>query len=155
MFELLNAHDQDIKLDHLVEILKQSALSNIRNPSLSRRRGSWRFWSWLKLASAVPGHSVCPVNSEQQLNKNYELRSLLCRNSQRERTLWSRQNSVFDSFKTSTGDRASPSVVLDSGCDDPHTRMQFKRKCLLLKLSFFFANFYKCEYIIFHGSNRK
>jgi hypothetical protein len=40
VFELLNPHEQELTLDDLVEIRKQSALEKLRNLSLSLGRGS-------------------------------------------------------------------------------------------------------------------
>jgi len=38
-FKLLNSHDHLLKLDHLVEIQKQSTLKKFKDVSLSPRRG--------------------------------------------------------------------------------------------------------------------
>jgi hypothetical protein len=39
VFQLLDSHDQDLSLDHLIEIRKQSALQKLRDLSVTLRRG--------------------------------------------------------------------------------------------------------------------
>jgi hypothetical protein len=57
VLDLLSSLDQKPTLDHLIKFQKQRALEEVRNLSLSLRRGPWRFWSllrgldWLKLES--------------------------------------------------------------------------------------------------------
>jgi hypothetical protein len=48
----------------------------------------------------------------------------------------SRQASVLDIFKSPSGTRASPVVLMDTEDDDPHDPLQLKRDHLIHELSF-------------------
>jgi hypothetical protein len=78
MVELLKSHDQEITLDNLFEIRKQSALKKLRNLKLNQGRWSWRFWIWLKRVGLT--EADIKVLEDTELNEQ--------RTEKRDKDLW-------------------------------------------------------------------
>lgn len=84
----------------------------------------------MKLASSVED-----IGSNEQQHKI--IRMLACYEIlQEKKSSLSRQASVLDTFRSPSGTRASPTVLLDTEDDDPHDPLQLKRDYLLHELSF-------------------
>ena len=116
------------------------------NSEAERPWRSWGIWTWtwawertLMIERWLRGWDSLTVASRclrtcWSWTRNYGDACLLWRGSKREEELLSRQTSVLALFKSSSGTRASPPVMLDIGDGGLLTRLQFKRKCLFPEL---------------------
>lgn len=130
VFELLNYHNQDLTLDHLVEIKKQSAPEEVeegQKPESEPKERAMtvlcclRGLDTLMLALRCLSKPIQISTVQQQLDKNFCTCLLACCDeilNGNKRSL-SCETSVLVFFKSSSGTLASPPVLLHTRDNDP------------------------------------
>lgn len=123
------------------EQLARSAHARLRNVSLSPRRRLWRVPSCKERAWTLFNVSEGIDSSDTQLWRRLFLWGH-CEGNKRSLSL---RSSVYDSFKSTSANRASPPVLLVIARDGPDEPYTLQRKCFVLKLSLCFS---VCKFFI-------
>jgi len=146
--ELLNYKDQDLTLDHLVEIQKQSANEEtvVHEPLCKERP-----MVVSKLIEGLTQKDGSKVFEDTNLNEQRAVTttqgiiqmSSCYGNILQEKRSSSLHISVLDFFKSSAGTRASPPVLTDTGHNDQDDLPTFQEEGLPLKsyVTLFFCKF--------------
>jgi hypothetical protein len=120
---LLNSHIQELTLDYITDIRKQSALEEAEKLEPEERTMTVsKFTEGLGLNDTGFRVFEDTDSKEQPAARTRQgiMRLLTCCEILKEKkSSLSRQTSVLDFFTSSSGTRASPPVLLDIGDDDP------------------------------------
>jgi hypothetical protein len=138
---LLSSHEQELSVDHTIDIRKQSALEEAEEPEPQpepedRTMTVSRFNEGVGITEA--GFRCLRTSVRTSSEQQHEIRRMLASYEilKEKISSLSRQASVLDIFKSPSGTRSSPAVLLDTEDDDPHDPLQLKRDYLLHELSF-------------------
>jgi len=123
----------------MIDIRKQSALEEVEEPEpepANRTITVSRFTDGVGITEA--GFRCLRTSVRTRSEQQHEIiKMFACYEILKEKTSsLSRQASVLDTFKSPSGTRSSPAVLLDTEDDDPHNPLQLKRDYLLYELSF-------------------
>ena len=110
------------RLTILLKFGSKAPLKKRRNLSLGLRRGPWRLWSWMRALDSMKMASRCLKTLTGKSREYQQLHKELWGGSEGEEKVFASAASVFDFFKSSSGTRVSPPVLLDIGDDDPDDR---------------------------------
>lgn len=122
---MFNFHDQEILLDSLSKIQKQSTLEVAEEPKPDPKEGTMMV---LKLTErhGVTEEGIQALqdndwNKQQATTRQESVRTLACYKEilKEKKRSWSCQSSVLNFFKSSSGSSASPRVLLDIIDNDP------------------------------------
>ena len=122
-------------LDHTAEILKQSALEEAEEPEpvpKERTMTVRKLAEWLELTDKLASRCLRTMNGtsseQQQLDRELWGYLLHVRRFWRRRRGLYRQTSVLHFFKSSSGTRTSPPVLLDTGYYGPDDKPAVQEK---------------------------
>jgi hypothetical protein len=138
---LLSSHEQEeLSVDHMIDIRKQSALEEAKEPepqpeNEDRTMTVSRFNEGVGITEAGFRCLRTSVRTSSEQQREI-IRMLAYYEILKKISSLSRQASVLDIFKSPSGTRSSPAVLLDTEDDDPHDPLQLKRDYLLHEPSF-------------------
>ena len=138
--ELLNHHDQEVMLEDAVEFGNKAPLKKPKNLSLSLRRGTWPFWSWLRCLRVTKAG----INVSEDIASNEQRAATTRQGIVRKvsmRIFWRRSKGLFKVRRQCLISSSQLQGLLHGQMYCYTMEMMthkillnFKRKCLLLKL---------------------